>query len=97
MNIQIQSVNFHSSNQLQSFVSEKVNKLNRYNPTIINSDVYLKLESHQKIKDKVAEIKVHVPGAVLFASEKSKSFEQAVDMASHSLERQLKKIKKHVA
>jgi putative sigma-54 modulation protein len=53
----------------------------------------LKLDSHQQVKDKTAEVKLNVPGLTLFASETAKNFEAATDLAVESLRRQLKKYK----
>ncbi len=46
-----------------------------------------------QVKDKVVVIKTNIPGNTLIAKEKSKKFEQAVDMAVDSLKRQIEKIK----
>ena len=57
-------------------------------------DVFLKLDNVvHNIKDKVAEIKVHVPRQQLFVKQSSKSFEQSFDEAMESLITQLKQKK----
>ena len=57
-------------------------------------EVYLKLDNVvHNIKDKVAEIKVHVPRQQLFVKQSSKSFEQSFDDALDALITQLKRKK----
>jgi putative sigma-54 modulation protein len=45
------------------------------------------------IKDKIAEIKVHVPRHHLFVKHSSKSFEESFDMALDSVINQIKRKK----
>ena len=97
MQLQIQSVHFDADRKLEQFVYEKVNKLETYHDKIVNAEVFLKLEnSGGKIKNKIAEIRLHVPGATLFAKEQSKQFEESVDLAANSIRRQLKRNKEKV-
>ena len=49
------------------------------------------------IKDKIAEVKVHVPGDTPFSSESSKTFEESVNNAVTSLKKQLDKHKEKYA
>jgi Ribosome-associated protein Y (PSrp-1) len=59
----------------------------------IDCSVTLRLENNGRIRDKVAEIKLKVPGAVLVASESQRSFEAAVDLLVDNLRRQLTRYK----
>lgn len=81
------------SSELKAFVNKKVSKLENYNDKLTSADIYLKLENHSQIKDKTVEIKLNVPGVILFASETAKTFEAATDDAVSSLTRQIKKHK----
>jgi putative sigma-54 modulation protein len=67
--------------------------LTKFYSKIISADVVLKLEKTGKIQDKVAEIKISIPGAVLVAKDSSKVFEESVDNVVESLKRQLLKHK----
>jgi len=93
MNIQFHPSGFVASEQLKEFIEKRLEKLETFFDKIIDADVYLKLESHQQIKDKTAEIKLNVPGISLFSSETAKNFEASTDLAVESLRRQLKKYK----
>lgn len=96
MKIHTQSVHFDADVKLISFIEQKVSKLERFFDHIIAADVILRLENNGQVKDKIAEIKMKVPGAVLIAKETDKSFEAAIDSASEALRRQLIKHKERI-
>ncbi|MBN1596896.1 MAG: ribosome-associated translation inhibitor RaiA [Bacteroidales bacterium] len=94
MNIQINSVKFSPTKQLESFVEGKVRKLGQFYEDIIGAEVFLKLENNQNLKNKVAEIKIEIPGNDLFAKKQSRSFEESTDNAIDALKKQITKHKK---
>jgi len=89
MNIKINSVKFATSKRLEDFVNAKVKKLMLYYDDIIRAEVYLKIENNQDLNNKVAEIKLEIPGNDLFAKKQSKSFEESTDSAVNALKRQI--------
>ena len=93
MNVVIHPVHFDASAQLVDFINRKLQKLETFFDRIIETEVFLKLESRQNIKDKIIEIKVHVPGKTLFVTKTAKTFEESTDLAFHTLASQLKKQK----
>lgn len=94
MKIQIQSVHFDADVSLKDFINKKLNKLEQFYDRIIDSDVVLSMEQlNTQVKDKVVTIKTNVPGATIIAKEKSKKFEEAIDLAVDSLKKQLAKHK----
>ena len=94
MNVNIQTVNFDADQRLIDFVSRKMEKLNTFHDRIIESDVFLKLDNVvHHIKDKIVEIKVHVPRHSFFVKCTSKSFEESFDSAFDSLVNQVKRRK----
>ncbi len=94
MKIQIQSLHFDADKSLKDFINKKLTKLETFYDRIIDSDVVLSLEQlNTQVKDKVVLIKANIPGSTLVAKEKSKKFEEAVDLAVDSLKRQIEKIK----
>lgn len=93
MKIHTQSLHFSADQKLLDFIEKKMNKLDQFFDKIISAEVILKLENTGQIKDKIAEIKLNIPGAVLFAKESNKTFEESVDNALNSLKRQLLKKK----
>ena len=93
MNVNIQTVHFDADDKLVDYVTKKVEKLNTFHDQILKVDLFLKLDNVvHSIKDKVVEIKVHVPKHDFFVKASSKSFEESFDNA---LEAVINQIKKH--
>jgi len=94
MNVNIQSLHFAADSKLVAFIEKKVAKLSQFHERITKVDVFLKLDNvAHTIKDKVAEIKVHVPKHDLFVKHSSKSFEESFDIALDSVINQIKRKK----
>ncbi len=93
MDVTIQSIHFDADSKLKTFINRKLDKLETFDDNILAADVFLKLDSHHSVKEKVVDIKVNVPGVTLFTSESSKSFEESTDLAVENLRRQLVKRK----
>lgn len=93
MKVQTQSVHFDADAKLLEFIDRKLNKLEVFFDRIIDAEVYLRLENSGQVKDKVAEVKINVPGSILIAKDSSKSFEESIDTVANSLKRQLIKHK----
>ena len=93
MKIQTQSVHFDADVKLLDFINKKISKLDTYHDHIVGAEVYLRLENHGQVHDKVAEVMLHIPGHTFIAKETFKTFEQALDEASDSLKRQMIKYK----
>jgi putative sigma-54 modulation protein len=98
MNVHIQTVHFDADSKLLAHVEEKLTKLTQFHDRIIKVDVFLKLDNVvHTIKDKIAEIRVHVPRADFFVKATSKSFEASFDEAFESLVNQIKRKKEKLA
>ncbi|MCP4440069.1 MAG: ribosome-associated translation inhibitor RaiA [Aureispira sp.] len=93
MEVRTQSVHFDADETLLTFINEKVEKLETFYDNIVSADVILRLQRSGQIQDKIAEIKINVPGATLIVKETKKTFEEAVDLGASSLRRQLLKYK----
>ena len=79
MNVNIQTVHFDADVKLKSYIEKKLGKLPLVHDRITKVDVYLKLDNVvHTIKDKVAEIKVHIPKYDFFVKHSSKSFEESL-------------------
>jgi putative sigma-54 modulation protein len=86
MNVNIQTVHFEADNKLVDYVNKKLTRLDTFHDRIVKVEVYLKLDNVvHTIKDKVAEIKVHVPRQDYFVKCSSKSFEESFDKAMGSI------------
>lgn len=93
MKLKVQSIHFDADKKLLDFIQERVSKLSHFYDRIIGGEVYLKVDKPNAHENKVTEIKLSIPGKVLFASEKRKSFEEATDIAVEALRKQIKKYK----
>lgn len=96
MEINIHAVHFHADSKLNDYVNEKAEKLAHYFNDLKSCDVYLKLDSPGKPENKIVEIKLRVPGKELFAKEQCSTFEEAVDLASSALQKQVMKFKSKI-
>jgi len=94
MTISIQTVHFSADRKLVDHIEKKLEKLNQQHDHVIQVTVFLKLDNIvHTIKDKVAEIRVHVPGRDLFVKSIRKSFEESFDTALDSMLNLIKKQK----
>jgi putative sigma-54 modulation protein len=93
MKVNINSVHFKTDKRLDSFITEKVEKLSDLYDGIIGSEVTLRVNNNEDHENKIAEIRLLVPGNDLFAKKKCKSFEEATDIAVDALRKQLAKHK----
>ena len=55
MNIQIQSIHFAADKQLKDFINKKVEKLISIDDSLINADVYLKVDKPESFDNKIVE------------------------------------------
>ena len=93
MNIKVNSVHFDADQKLIDHVHKKVNKLGQFFDGIIGSEIFLRLENVQDDENKIAEVKLLIPGNDLFVKKQAKSFEEAVNKAVETLNRQVTKYK----
>lgn len=94
MNIQVNTVHFTADQKLTDFVNKKVTKLDTYFEGIIGAEVILKVVKPETANNKVAEIKLSIPGAdYLFAEKQADTFEEAIDLTIDAIRRQLTKFK----
>ncbi len=93
MDIKINSVHFDADARLLDFINQKVSKLEQFSDDIISAEVFLRIENAQDMENKIAEIKLNMPGNGLFEKKQSKSFEEAVDLSAEAVRKQIKKHK----
>jgi ribosomal subunit interface protein len=94
MNIQLTTVHFTADQKLVDFVNKKVPKLDTYFEGIIGAEVILKVVKPETANNKVAEVKLSIPGTdYLFAEKQADSFEEAIDLAIEAVRKQLTKFK----
>ena len=87
MNINIQTVHFDADEKLLDFVAKKIQKLATFHDRITKVDVFLKLDNLvHSIKDKVVEIKIHIPKQDCFVKASAKSFEASSKAGANDLQ-----------
>lgn len=96
MQVITETVQFKADQKLLDYTEKRLAKLEQYFERIVEARVFLKLENAGQVKDKVAEVRLNVPGQTLFATGTDKTFEAAVDQAASSLRRQLARYKEKI-
>ncbi|MEY4038970.1 MAG: putative sigma-54 modulation protein [Bacteroidota bacterium] len=96
MKVSVHAVNFAVDRKLVDFIQEKMDKLEKYYDKVVSSDVFLKVEKTSDKENKLVEIKINVPGDDFVVKKQCKTFEEAVDLATESLERLLVKRKEKI-
>lgn len=94
MKLQMHSIHFDADQKLLDYIQKKAEKLDTFYDRITGGEVFLRINKDSALNEnKIIEIKVSVPGNVLFAKETSSSFEAAADEAMEALKGQIKKFK----
>lgn len=93
MVVYTEAVQFKVDSKLVDFIEKKLSKMDQFFDRIINARVVLKLENTGQVREKIAEVRINVPGETLFVKVTHKSFEAAVEQAVDSLKRQIIKYK----
>jgi len=89
MNTKINSVHFKADKKLETFIKEKLDKMPSIYDGVIGSEVTLKVENAEISKNKLVEIRLIIKGYDLFAKKQAKTFEEATDLVSEALKKQL--------
>lgn len=98
MKVRTEAIQFKADQKLIDFIEKKVSKLERFHDRILDAKVILKLENNSaKIKEKIAEVQLQIPGDVIVAKASDKSFEASILTAVEVLTRNLKKRKEKLA
>ena len=93
MKITVQFVKMQTSESMEAFAINKLNKLAKKYDDIINADVHYKLENDPKGKGKICEIQLSLSGPRIFATSNEKNFEVATDKTIDDLNKLLSKRK----
>lgn len=95
MRLQIHAVKFTADQSLLDFIQAKLDKLDTLHDRIISGEVFLRLEGADtnKVKEKIVEVRLMLPGKELFVKEHDKSFESATDRVMDVLKDKLVRFK----
>ena len=88
------NVNYHAIFSINEYfknqITEKVKKLDEFNLRFSDADVYFKLKDGTDVtSDKEFEIKIRVPGQILFSKSHSDTFEKAIPLAFSKIRKQI--------
>ncbi|MET2985649.1 HPF/RaiA family ribosome-associated protein [Aureibaculum conchae] len=97
MEVIVQFVKMPTSETMETFVRERLEKLEKKYDWIIKADVFYKLENDPTGKGKICDIRLSLPGPRIFATSDEKSWEAATDETIRDIEKQLKKRKSNMA
>ena len=93
MEIKVNTVQFTADKKLVDHINKKVGKLDKFFDKIIGAEVFLRLENVHDHENKIAEVKLLIPGDELFVKKQSKTFEEAINKAVDTLHLQVTKYK----
>ncbi len=93
MEVNVQFVKMPTSESMEAFVNKRLEKLAKRYEWIIKADVFYKIENDPKGKGKICDIRLSLPGPIIFATSDEISYEAATDETIRDLEKQLKKRK----
>ena len=93
MQVNVHSIQFKADTKLIDFIESRLGKLQQFHDKMVGAEVYLKIDKNNHLGNKIAEIKINVPGKELFAKRQSASFEESTDLVVEALRRQIHKVK----
>ena len=93
MRLNINAVHFKADKKLLAFIKEKTEKITQVFEGVIDTDVSLKVDNTDGRENKIAEIRVSIPGNNFYVKKQRATFEESADEAVEALRRQLKKYK----
>lgn len=96
MNINFQSINYIADTKLIEFTEKRIYKITNFYDHIIDVYIYTKVENSSDRINKSVEIKIGIPGDDVIVKKIAKSFEEAINSASESVERILKRRKEKI-
>ncbi len=93
MEVSLNAVKFKPTSVLTEFVDKKVKKVETLLPQAIKAEVTLKVDKEHDVCNKVADVRIVIPGDDLYASKQCDTFEEAVDQCVDALKKQIEKLK----
>ncbi len=85
MQIIIQTLNFKPSDGLESFINEKLAKIDHHSHGITRADVTLSKGPEAEVNNNYCEIQLDMPGKKHFAKKNSDKFEHSITDAVEAL------------
>ncbi|MDR1739919.1 MAG: HPF/RaiA family ribosome-associated protein [Bacteroidales bacterium] len=89
----INAVKFKPDQKLVDYINKKTERISKLLPQAINVEVSLKVDKEHDINNKVASVRIAVPGNDLFSEKQRDTFEDALDDCMDAIKRMIEKIK----
>ena len=96
MRLNINAVHFKADKKLQAYIKEKMEKITQVFEGVIDTEVSLKVDNSDMRENKIAEIRVTIPGNNFYVKKQSATFEESADEAVEALRKQIRKYKDKV-
>ena len=94
MDINFNYVHVKASTRLEEVVTEKINKLKTRFDFLVGAEVYFKTENSSSTDEgRICEIKLSLPGPLVFASANEENFDMAISKCTNEIKTQLQKSK----
>ncbi|HNP95316.1 MAG TPA: ribosome-associated translation inhibitor RaiA [Cyclobacteriaceae bacterium] len=93
MQIIIKSVHFTAGTDLESYATEKMERLTKFNDQIIRAHVTLSLEPGSSPEKRSCEVLLSIPGEDPYLKKTAATFEEAINQAADALEKVLRRMK----
>lgn len=87
MKVYMQAIGFSAGESLESYLNEKLGKLDMFYDQIVAANVFLKLDNNNSKDNKIVEIKLEVPGEDIMVTKHGEAFPEAIDLAADTLKR----------
>lgn len=91
MNLRIGARHLELTDALRGYVEDKIGRLERYEPRVIDAHVELSHDTSRPGQEFVARVNVAVPGPDLHAEQSCSDMYAAIDGVADKLERMLRK------
>jgi len=89
MKIRTEAIQFKADQKLIDYIDRKLGKMEVFFDRVLDTRVVLKLENSGRVKTKVVEARLNVPGDYIIARAVGNTFESAIDQVKDVLARQL--------
>jgi len=93
MEIKTQFINAIHNDSLVAYLEDKLASLSRKYEQILAAEIHFKCEKHPREENYVCEVKLDIPGKIVFSSANEINFNKAINTSTNHLASQLEKIK----
>lgn len=93
MNLIYETIHFKGSQDLESFVQQKMNRIFHISTDIVHARVTLSEDGSGNLENQVCEIRLEVPGNDIFVKKRATTYEHAFRLAVEAARKILRRRK----